>query len=83
MPFRSLALFFAVLTIARGSAALGQSGALIGVAKSGRYETLWIVGDASRPLRATIPALLVPRADGWWRVGTAPSARRAVRTMKR
>jgi hypothetical protein len=54
------------------TSASGQSGVLIGVAKPGGYETLWIVRDASRPLHATIPDLLVPRADGWWRVGTAP-----------
>jgi hypothetical protein len=58
-----------------------QSGVLIGVsAPPGRltdsashplrYQTLWIVRDAARPIRATIPDLLVPRADGWWRVGT-------------
>jgi hypothetical protein len=50
--------------------AFGQSGVLIGVAKPGGYETLWVVRDASRPVRATLSALLVPRADGWWRVGT-------------
>ena len=52
--------------------ALAQSGVLIGVSSPAGYETLWIVRDASRPLHATIPALLVPRADGWWRVGTVP-----------
>ena len=51
---------------------VAQSGVLIGVAKPGGYETLWIVRDASHPLRATIPNLLIPRADGWWRVGTVP-----------
>ncbi len=61
----------ALIAVSAASAA-GQSGVLVGVAKPGGYETLWIVRDASRPLRATIPALLVPRADGWWRVGTAP-----------
>ncbi len=72
MPLRTLALLFATFAVVRPSNALGQSGVLIGVARPGGYETLWIVRDASRPLRATIPALLVPRADGWWRVGTAP-----------
>lgn len=52
--------------------ALAQSGVLIGVSKPDGYETLWIVRDASRPVLATIPGLLVPRADGWWRIGTAP-----------
>jgi hypothetical protein len=52
--------------------ALAQSGVLIGVSSPAGYETLWIVRDASRPLHATIPALLVPRADGWWRLGTVP-----------
>jgi hypothetical protein len=52
--------------------ALAQSGVLIGVSKPAGYETLWIVRDSSRPIRATIPDLLVPRADGWWRVGTVP-----------
>lgn len=54
------------------ASAFGQSGVLIGVAKPDGYETLWIVRDASRPVRATLPDLLVPRADGWWRLGTAP-----------
>jgi hypothetical protein len=52
--------------------ALAQSGVLIGVAKPVGYETIWIVRDSLRPIRATIPDLLVPRADGWWRVGTVP-----------
>jgi hypothetical protein len=50
--------------------ALAQSGVLIGVSTPAGYETLWVVRDASRPLHATIPELLVPRADGWWRLGT-------------
>ena len=61
----------ALLALSAASAP-GQSGVLIGVAKPDGYETLWIVRDASRPLHATIPDLLVPRADGWWRLGTAP-----------
>ena len=52
--------------------ALAQSGVLIGVSTPTGYETLWLVRDASRPLHATIPELLVPRADGWWRLGTTP-----------
>ena len=52
--------------------ALAQSGVLIGTSSPAGYETLWIVRDASRPLHATIPDLLVPRADGWWRLGTTP-----------
>jgi hypothetical protein len=50
--------------------ALAQSGVLIGASTSAGYETFWIVRDESRPLHATIPELLVPRADGWWRLGT-------------
>jgi hypothetical protein len=61
----------ALVVLCAGNA-FGQSGVLIGVAKPDGYETLWIVRDASRPLHATIPDLLVPRADGWWRLGTAP-----------
>jgi len=53
-------------------AVLAQSGVLVGVATPAGYETLWVVRDAARPVHATIPDLLVPRADGWWRVGTAP-----------
>jgi hypothetical protein len=49
-----------------------QSGVLVGVAAPSGYETLWIVRDAARPVHATIPGLLIPRADGWWRMGTAP-----------
>jgi hypothetical protein len=49
-----------------------QSGVLVGVSKLVGHETLWIVGDSTRPIRATIPDLLVPRPDGWWRVGTTP-----------
>lgn len=52
--------------------ALAQSGVLIGASSPAGYETLWIVRDASRPLQATIPELLVPRGDGWWRLGTVP-----------
>lgn len=52
--------------------ALAQSGVLIGVSTPTGYETLWVVRDASPPLRATIPELLVPRPDGWWRLGTTP-----------
>ena len=54
------------------SSALAQSGVLVGVATPSGYETLWIVRDAARPVHATIPDLLVPRADGWWRMGTVP-----------
>ena len=52
--------------------AFAQSGVLIGTSSPAGYETLWIVRHASRPVHATIPDLLVPRADGWWRLGTAP-----------
>src|SRR5688500_8406250 len=82
MRLRTLALLFATVmlrliivsalaTVSGGNAA-AQAGVLVGVAKPGGYETLWIVRDVSRPLHATIPDLLVPRADGWWRLGTAP-----------
>ena len=55
------------------------SGVLIGVRRaipffspdSLQYETLWIVRSARSPLRATLPELLVPRADGFWRTGVA------------
>ena len=67
---RTFAYLFAALTVLRAPTAEGQSGVLIGVAKPGGYETLWIVRDAARPVHATIPDLLVPRADGWWRLGT-------------
>lgn len=62
-------------TLARSSSAQ-QSGVLLGVAErqygdvdSWRYTTLWIVNDQSRPLRATVSDLLVPRRDGFWRMG--------------
>ena len=64
-------LAIALATVSAANAA-SQSGVLVGVAKPGGYETLWIVRDASKPLHATIPDLLVPRADGWWRLGTTP-----------
>jgi hypothetical protein len=51
--------------------ALAQSGVLVGVSTPTAYETLWIIRDSKQPLPATIPDLLVPRADGWWRLGTA------------
>jgi hypothetical protein len=70
MSRRTLQFLVVVLAGLRASSALGQSGVLVGVAKPDGYETLWIARDPSRPLRATIPDLLVPRADGWWRVGT-------------
>ena len=69
MSRRSLLIILALLS-ADPSSTLGQSGVLVGVAKPSGYETLWIVRDAARPVQATIPDLLVPRADGWWRVGT-------------
>ena len=72
MRVRTLALLFAVLPVVHASTATGQSGVLLGVAKPGGYETLWIVRDASKPLHATIPDLLVPRSEGWWRLGTTP-----------
>jgi hypothetical protein len=59
------------LSVLSASSIAAQSGVLVGVATSSGYETLWIVGNASRPVRATIPSLLVPRSDGWWRLGTA------------
>jgi hypothetical protein len=58
------------LSLLSAFSASAQSGVLVGVATSSGYETLWIVGDASRTVRATIPSLLVPRGDGWWRLGT-------------
>jgi hypothetical protein len=38
-----------------------------------RYETLWIVRDVRQPLRTTIPDIVVPRANGFWRVGIVAS----------
>jgi hypothetical protein len=69
MTRRILCLALSVLS---APSALAQSGVLIGVSKPTGYETVWIVRDSSRPIRATIPDLLVPRPDGWWRVGTVP-----------
>jgi hypothetical protein len=63
---------FSALSALSALSAFPQSGVLIGVSKPAGYETLWIVRDAARPFRATIPDLLVPRADGWWRLGTVP-----------
>src|SRR5687768_18566506 len=71
MSCRTLLVILALLSVG-ASSTLGQSGVLVGVATPAGYETLWIVRDAARPVHATIPDLLVPRADGWWRVGTAP-----------
>jgi hypothetical protein len=60
--------------------AAGQSsGILLGVRLKGveedgsasRYQTLWIVRSQDRPLRATLPDLVVPRNSGFWRVGVA------------
>lgn len=52
------------------------SGALIGfrvssaVEDSGsRYRTLWIVGSSKSARATTLPDLLVPRRDGFWRMG--------------
>jgi hypothetical protein len=55
------------------------SGVLLGVRRSVpidgpdslHYETFWIVRSSKAPLRATLPELLVPRADGFWRAGVA------------
>jgi len=71
MSSRTLLVILALLSVG-ASSTLGQSGVLVGVAKPSGYETLWIVRDAARPVHATIPDLLVPRGDGWWRVGTVP-----------
>lgn len=71
MSCRTLLVILALLGVG-ASSTLGQSGVLVGVARPSGYETLWIVRDAARPVRATIADLLVPRADGWWRVGTVP-----------
>lgn len=65
-----IALLALALSTLSAFGAPAQSGVLIGASKPAGYETLWIVSDSSRPIRATIPDLLVPRADGWWRVGT-------------
>ena len=64
----------AIVAVGAASAARvhAQAGVLVGVSRPGGYETLWIVRDPARALHATIPALLVPRPDGWWRVGTVP-----------
>ena len=36
-----------------------------------QYRTVWIVADTAGTLtvRASVPELVVPRADGWWHVG--------------
>lgn len=65
-------LFSLVVIANAASNAAAQSGVLIGVATPDDYETLWIVRDVSRPVHATLHDLLVPRPDGWWRVGTLP-----------
>lgn len=47
---------------------------LRGIAEEGsasRYQTLWIVRSDDRPLRATLPDLVVPRSSGFWRAGVA------------
>jgi hypothetical protein len=61
-----------ILSALCAPSAFAQSGVLIGVSTPAGYETLWVVRDASQPLRATIPELLVPRPDGWWRLGITP-----------
>lgn len=66
-----VALSVLLLSTARTTGAFAQSGVLVGVASPAGYETLWIVRDPSRPFHATVPNLLVPRTDGWWRLGTA------------
>lgn len=72
MAHRTSLLALSALSVLSPLGADAQSGVLIGVAKPGGYETLWIVRDPARSVHTTIPALLVPRSDGWWRVGTAP-----------
>jgi hypothetical protein len=74
MLMTHLTRFFVLSALAASSSTsvLSQSGVLIGVSTPAGYETLWIVRDATQPVRATIPDLLVPRADGWWRLGTVP-----------
>jgi hypothetical protein len=79
IALRALAL--SALSVLSAFSAFAQSGVLIGVSappppltdsasRPPTYQTMWIVRDRVRPIRATIPDLLVPRADGWWRVGT-------------
>jgi hypothetical protein len=72
MAHRTRVLALTALSVLSPLGVDAQSGVLIGVAKPGGYETLWVVRDPARSLHATIPDLLVPRPDGWWRVGTVP-----------
>lgn len=70
-----IGLCLAALTTANAQSA----GVLIGVHRremdeqpdSARYETLWIARTPRGVRRATVSELLVPRADGFWRVGVA------------
>jgi hypothetical protein len=74
-------LMFAVALAIVPLPARAQSGVLIGMAthpapdggereKAPAFRTVWIAHDAARARRlTTIPALVVPRRDGFWRLG--------------
>lgn len=78
-PLRSFlvaAMFWCASAI---PASAQSSGILLGVrlknvaeeGSASRYQTLWIVRSDDRPLRATLPDIIVPRSSGFWRVGVA------------
>jgi len=62
-----------VLLIGLSLAAEAQSGVLLGIrddASDANYKTYWITNSGDRPVvAAVLPDLIVPRKDGFWRVG--------------
>jgi hypothetical protein len=75
----ALAVLLGIILAPLSTAFAQASGVLIGVHRPGmdeqpdsaRYETLWIARTPGGVRRATVSELLVPRADGFWRVGVA------------
>ena len=66
---RNAALAVAALALTP-SVVAAQSGLLLGLETGNEYRTLWIAAEGdSVALLASGPGLLVPRADGFWRVG--------------
>ena len=75
----AIAALLGLSLAAPGTANAQTSGVLIGIRRQGmesnpdsaHYETQWISKGPGGVRRTVVPELLVPRADGFWRVGVA------------
>src|SRR5215831_16395345 len=68
--------------------AVAQSGVLIGLYSSqfndandefakpaAEFKEIWVAWDGKQIEFTDVPALMVPRADGWWRIGASKSCK--------